>query len=398
MFKAMIIKDLKKFAASLKLHILLILVFPIVLSFIYGIMYQKQVNPNRNLTRVKIAFFDEDKSNYSKGIEAIFKNDKLKNFINFNTETNMAKLKKKLQNNEIDAAIQVPKDFSNKVQDGKKADIKMIKSSTAGNETEIVYGIIKSYLSVINNSSMVRETLKNDIGNTRKINEIAYRIIPHIVKLSTDNYSKVSSIKLDKKITAKQYFAASMLAFIEFYILLIPVTMMIKEIQDGTINRLMSTSATYFKIYAEKLVLTFGISTLFISTYIIINYVLGNVWDKNIIEILPMIVLQAFLLTGIAAVVMNIFKSTKTLNMICGPIIMLLAFFGGAFYYIDDAAIKFNFMKFTLNYWISNAYNNLMLGNGLTSITLNLCIIFVVGASAIIIGTLMACKKNKIYS
>ncbi|MFL0250587.1 ABC transporter permease [Clostridium neuense] len=397
MFKAMIIKDLKKFAASVKLHILLILVFPIALSFIYGFLYQKQVNPDRNLTKIKVAFIDEDKSNYSKGIEDIFKNDKLKKFIDFNTETNMDVLKKKLKDSKIDAAIEIPKDFSNKVQGGKKADIKMIKSLTAGNETEIVYGIIKSYLDVINNNSMVTETLKNDIGSPRKINEISYRIIPNIVKLSTDNYSKISNIKLDKKITAKQYFAASMLAFIEFYILLIPVTMMIREVQDGTINRLMSTSATYFKVYVEKLVLTFGISTLFISTYIIINYILGNVWDKNIIEILTMIVLQAFLLTGIAAVVMNIFKSTKTLNMICGPIIMLLAFFGGAFYYIDDASLKFNFMKFTLNYWIGNAYNNLMLGNGLASITLNLSIIFIAGAIAIIIGTLMACKKNKIY-
>lgn len=397
MFKAMFIKDIKKFSSSIKLYIFTMLIFPISLAFFYGAMYKNVVNPDRNLQKVKLVFVDKDKSSYSKGIETIFKNDKLKKFISFSAETNMEDVKKKLQNGKIDAAIEIPKEFSTSIQMGKKTNIKMIKSLSAGNETEVVYGIINSYLDVINNNSMVISALKNNINSPQKVNAVIGKIIPETAALSAGNYSKVTSIKLDKKITAKQYFAGSMLSFTGFFIAIVAAIIMIKEVQDGTMNRLMSTSATYFKVYVEKLVLAFCISTAFILVYIIINCALGVVWSKNLIEILFMIILQAFALTGITAVLMSAFKNTKILNMVCVPVIMLFACFGGSFYYVDDAAIKFNYMKFTLNYWISDAYNKLMLGNGMSSIALNLSIIFAVGMIGIVIGTLLAGRKSKIY-
>lgn len=397
MFKAMFIKDIKKLSSSIKLYIFIMLVFPISLAFFYGVMYKNAVNPDRNLQKVKLVFVDNDKSSYSKGIENIFKNHKFKKFIDFSTETNMEDVKKNLQNGKIDAAIEIPKEFSSSIQNGKKTNIKMIKSLSAGSETEVVYGIINSYLDVINNNSMVIRALKNNISNPQKVNAVISKIIPETADLSTGNYSKVTSIKLDKKITAKQYFAGSMLSFTGFFIAITAATIMVKEVQEGTMNRLMSTSATYFKVYVEKLVLAFSISAIFISAYVIVNCVFGIVWSKNLIEILFMIVLQSFTLTGIAAVLMNIFKNTKILTIICIPVIMLFACFGGSFYYVDDAAIKFNYMKFTLNYWIGDAYNKLMLGNGMSSIVLNLSIIFAVGAVGMIIGTLIAGRKSRIY-
>lgn len=397
MFKAMFIKDLKKFSSSVKLYIFTMLVFPISLVFLYGAMYKNAVNPDRNLQKVKLVFIDDDKGSYSKGIENIFKNDKLKKFIDFSAETNIEDVKKKLQNGKLDAAIEIPKEFSKNLQNGKKTDIKMIKSLSAASETEVVYGIINSYLDVINNNSMVINALKNNINNMQKLSAIISKIVPETVALSTGNYSKVTSIKLDKKITAKQYFAGSMLSFTGFFIAIVAATIMVKEVQEGTMNRLMSTSATYFKVYLEKLVLAFSISTAFISAYVTINCALGIVWSRNLIEILFMIVLQSFALTGIAAVLMSIFKSTKILTMISVPVIMLFACFGGSFYYVDDAAIKFNYMKFTLNYWIGDAYNKLMLGNGMSSIIMNLSIIFSIGVVGIIIGTLIAARKSRIY-
>lgn len=397
MFKAMFVKDLKKFSSSVKLYIFTMLVFPISLVFLYGAMYKNAVNPDRNLQKVKLVFVDEDKSSYSKGIENIFENDKFKKFIDFSTETNIEDIRKKLQYGKIDAAIEIPKEFSRDIQNGKKTNIKMIKALSAASETEVVYGIINSYLDVINNNSMVISVLKNNINNSQKLNDIIPKIIPETARLSTGNYSKVTSVKLDKKITAKQYFAGSMLSFTGFFIAIVAATIMVKEVQEGTMNRLMSTSATYFKVYVEKLVLAFSIATAFISTYVIINCMLGIVFSKSLIEILSMIMLQAFALTGIAAILMNIFKSTKILTMVCVPVIMLFACFGGSFYYVDDAAIKFNYMKFTLNYWIGDAYNKLMLGNGMSSITLNLSIIFSIGLVGIIIGTLVAVRKSRIY-
>lgn len=397
MFKAMFIKDLKKFSSSVKLYIFTMLVFPISLVFLYGAMYKNEVNPDRNLQKVKLVFIDEDKGSYSKGIENIFKNDKLKKFIDFSTEANTEDVKKKLQNGKIDAAIEIPKEFSKDIQNGKKIDIKMIKSLSAANETEVAYGIINSYLDVINNNSMVISALKSNVNSQQKLNAIIPKIVPETVALSTGNYSKVTSIKLDKKITAKQYFAGSMLSFTGFFIAIVVAIIMVKEVQEGTMNRLMSTSVTYFKVYVEKLVLAFSISAAFISAYVIINCMLGIVFSKSLIEIIFMIVLQSFALTGIAAILMNIFKNTKILTMVCVPVIMLFACFGGSFYYVDDAAIKFNYMKFTLNYWICDAYNKLMLGNGMSSITMNLSIIFIVGVIGIIIGTLIAGRKSKIY-
>lgn len=397
MFKAIFIKDIKKFSSSIKLYIFTMLIFPILLAFFYGAMYKNDVNPDRNLQKVKLVFIDKDKSSYSKGIETIFKNDKLKKFIDFSTETNMEDVKKKLQNGKIDAAIEIPKEFSKSIQNGKKTNIKMIKSLSAASETEVVYGIINSYLDVINNNSVVINALKSNINNSQKLNAIILKIVPETVALSTGNYSKVTSIKLDKKITAKQYFAGSMLAFTGFFIAIVAAIIMVKEVQEGTMNRLMATSATYFKVYVEKLVFAFCISAAFISAYVIINCVLGVVWSKNLIEIIFMIMLQAFALTGIAAVLMSVFKNTKILTMICVPVIMLFACFGGSFYYVDDATIKLNYMKFTLNYWIGDAYNKLMLGNGMSSIALNLGIIFGVGAVGMMIGTLIASRKSKIY-
>lgn len=240
MFKAMFIKDIKKFSSSIKLYIFTMLIFPISLAFFYGAMYKNDVNPDRNLQKVKLVFVDEDKSSYSKGIETIFKNDKLKKFISFSAETNMKDVKKKLQSGKIDAAIEIPRKFSTSIQMGKKTNIKMIKSLSAGNETEVVYGIINSYLDVINNNSMVISALKNNINSPQKVNAVIAKIISETAALSVGNYSKVTSIKLDKKITAKQYFAGSMLSFTGFFIAIVAAIIMIKEVQDGTMNRLMS--------------------------------------------------------------------------------------------------------------------------------------------------------------
>lgn len=397
MFKAMIIKDLKKFSASLKLYLFTLLIFPILLSFLYGALYGNQVNPDRNLTKVKIAFIDEDKSTYSKGIEKVFKSEKIKEFISTDYEGSLKRVENSLKKGDISAAVVVPKGFSESIKEGKKIDIKLLKALASNGETEIVYGIINSYLEVINNNSAVIKTLKENVQDSKKVNFMMESLVNDSVKLSTDNYAKVTGVKLNKKISAREYYTASMLAFIGYYIAVVSAVIMVSEVQAGTMNRIMSTTMSYFGVYAEKLALAIFITVSFTLAYVAITYFLGTVWSTNLLELAFVIAVHDFALVGITALIMNLFKKTKFLSMICMAVTLVLAFMGGSFYYIDENLYSVSFMKYSLNYWITKAYTNLMLGKDIASIIPNIEIIFGVGAVTLLLGTLIASRRNRVY-
>lgn len=370
-FKALFIKDLKKFLSGIKLYIFTLLIFPIALSILYGAIYKNQVNPEVKLPKIKVVILNKDKGIYAKKLEMVFKNSRVKSFIDVKYIDNFKSIQAKIEDGSVSAAIIIPENFSDRIDENKKTNIEMIKSPIAGEKTEVVYEIINSYLDVLNNNSAVAKTLKENTNDKKRLEEVMPRLLVRVAKLSTDNYSTTTNFELEKKITARQYYASAMLAFTGFFITLVTASIMTQEIKTGTMSRMMSTTVNYFQLFIEKIVFCFVITIVFICVYVGIRFMLGNNFGGKGFEVFITILFQAFAMTGLASLLMSIFKKTKTMNTICMPFIMLYSAFGGAFYYVDEAAVKFKYMKLTLNYWITDAYNKIALGYSIKSVFVN---------------------------
>lgn len=328
----LILKDLKIFLSSAVFYFLGFIVLPFLVGILNGTAYQNQINPDRKLDKINVAFVNKDNGMYGNVLKKIFAGNKMKDIVRLKNESSIEKVKAKLEKGTYDTAVYIPENFSNSIADKKDSSIKVYKAPSAGTTSQVVYNTVQSYVIALKNNKAV-------------------------------NYSEIVSVKGNKILSSKQILMISMFAAVSLYIIVALGNCFLLEKEKGTYARLRSTSLSNTKIFVSKVLGIFIISISVEIIYIYLCSIIGISFGNSIFNLILMILLHAFLISGVFAVCISIFESVKLFNVVAAIIISSMTAFGGAFFPVEKVGgIFYKLSKLTFNGWIQKGYYNVMLG------------------------------------
>jgi len=383
------IKDIKVFLSSIKFFILLLLVLPITIGFLYGLMYERSFNPDRQLQKAKVALVDLDGGQYSSSLKSVFTNDAMKDFIDLQEVEDIDTVKKNLEKGDYSTAIVIPLNFSKDLLDRKNTVIKILKAPSAGFESSTVYDAVYSYVNILNSNSSLIGTLEDSLKDKSSIGIAMEKLMPDSISLETSPYVNTTNLEDVKKLNSKQYFFTSMLIFMSLFICLITAQGFIKEREDGTLKRLEAASLDISTLFTAKILCVFVLALVEITMIIGISSLFGVKWAGNYMNLILVILLQSFTITGITAFFMGVFRQGKILGVVFSLVTTLMACFGATFYpLMYSGGIARTLAEFTINYWMQLAYSGAILGKGINEFITPIVILLVTGTAGLIIGRL----------
>ncbi|MBW9144047.1 ABC transporter permease [Clostridium sp. CM028] len=389
------IKDIKVFLGNIKFYVLIYLIMPLLLGVLYGMMYEKQLNPDRHIPIVNVALIDMDKSSYTAPLKDILTNDDMKKFVELSQTPDIDEVKANLQKGKLKTAIVIPKGFSEKVEKGETVNIKVLKASSSGVESQIIFDIVNSYVQVLNNNVNIFSAIDGSVNDKTSIDMLKEAVITQTITLNSEKFINTVNITKDKKLSGKQIFTISMLAFISLYLSVIGGQNMVREKEDGTFARLRSTTLSMKNLYVAKICFVFFITLVDITLYMGICKVIGISVGDSYVKLILISILHAFAITGISAFIMNLYKSQKNLNASFTAVIMVFAMLGGSFYPLEyTGEIMRKIAKITPNYWIQDSYNKVVLGGSIKELTVNIIVLLGVGILGIAFGAFFMRKKE----
>lgn len=391
------LKEVKTGFKSIVFIMLILVVIPLVMSFVYGMGYEKIINPDRSISNIKTAYVDMDKGEFSKSLKEIFYSDKVKGIVNLKEENELSKVNDELVGGDIDAAIIIPKNFSNNIKNNMPSEIKIIKSSSSSVKSQIVYQIVKSYSQTFNNISAIYTALQENGENIRDNKMLGGEIAAWGIGVSTTNYTNIVEVSREKTLSSKQIFATSMFSLMSLFVCITGTLGMIKERDSKTLDRLKSTSVSYEKLFYGKLLFIFTTSFLSGLLYILINSIIGIGWGDNPLRLIMMVILHSFALTGITAVFMNIFKKQQTATGVLASGLGIMGSLGGTFFPVEySSAVMKKIANGTINYWIQNSYGKIITGRSFNELAVNIIVLLSIGILGMLIGTAAARKSSRL--
>ena len=390
------IKDIKVFLGNIKFYILIYLIMPLLLGVLYGMMYEKQLNPDRHIPIVNVALIDMDKSSFTVPLKDILTHDKMRQFIELSESSDINKVKTELEKGNLETAIVIPNGFSEKVQKGEKINIKVLKSPSSGIKSQIIFDIVNSYVQVLNNNANIFSVIDRSVNDKASIDMLKEAVITQTITLNSENFINTVNITKDKKLSGKQIFTISMLAFISLYLVVMGAQNMVREREEGTFARLKSTDLSMKDLYIAKIYFVFFITLVDITLYIVICKIIGISVGDDYVNLILIVILQAFAITGISAFIMNLYKSQHNLNAIFPAVIVVFALIGGSVYPLEyTGEIMRKIAKVAPNYWIQDSYNKVVLGRSIKDLRVNIIVLLGIGILGIAFGAFFMRKREE---
>ncbi len=382
--KGIIVNEIKIFLSNIKSNMLVFIIFPVLLSHLYGVFNEKVFEPERTIEKFKVYVNDEDNSNLSKNLKEVFTYEAINEVIEIASKE------------ESIVSINIPYGFEESLYSGENTTVQLEKLDK---DVEIQSSIVKSIVENYVEYAISYKEILNSINDSDLLDEEKEEVINEYSRyLSAFNEGEVfqvNNIDRIRTLTSHQYFSGAILAFISLLIVFELARRFIKEKEDGTLKRLYSTNIRKGQIFAGKFIFNFLLCFMSISVYVVIKKLMVSSFQVDVLSLVIAILVHSLLICGIASALFAFIKSSKVINLLTGILIPLFGILGGTFYNINNVG-EGAFMKIVPklipNYWIQTIYNKLMIGNSLQELLSVIFIIIGIGIAT----SLIAFAKLKI--
>lgn len=368
----------------------LIILMPIVLIVVLGVCLSSMFNEGSGISinKFDIAIVNNDGGEYAKNFIEFISSEDIKKMIEVKDMT-YSDAEDMVKKGDIPAAIIIPEGYSKSVEDGKQAELQILKDSGSQLRAQVVESLVKSYTGV---GSAIIGSIDAAVSVFNDYNADGHMIVPDIVSSieNVDISISEDNVKKSDTISAMQYYAAAMLVMYILFVGMLGTGSIIEEREQKTLMRIMSASVSKAQILAGKVIGLimlgiFDVSVLILFTKFVFNVNWGNSMGGIIVLSLSMI----FASSGLAMMIASLFKSSKAVNSAGPPIVMVMSFLGGSMLpiYVMPQVLQ-SIAKVTLNNWALNGYLNLMLNNGFQAVVTPSIIMCGMGIVFLIIGIL----------
>lgn len=339
-------KNLIIFIREGKIAFICFLLFPMIMAFIYGIMYKNMFEGKSSFEPIKVQFSYNEASKEGKIFTSILQDENVKNFI-------------KLDAGAPDCRVNISDDFQN---------INIEKLSGMDNEVEMIRGFTQAFSESINQYRVIS-------NNVDKLNVTAVQHQALINKLLSlmQQSSSIPAVKEQlvqgyRSLGAREYFTISMFSFTALTFVITLAKWFYRDKKQGVIKRSFSTPnkrEDYLLGYlGSSFILAFIINFIFIA----MNRILGIAFSGSLAAVMIIVLLQSLLQTAVIGAIISFIKDEKIANSIMNIIIFIPVIIGGVFFNADVIQIKILkiFSEISPNSLILNSYKNLSIVQGIS--------------------------------
>lgn len=382
-----------------KKSIALIILMPIVLIFVLGLGLSNVFNKTTSVTinKFDVAVADKDNGKYSAEFKDLLKSKEMSKMMNLKTMSEVS-AKDKVKNDQLPVLIVIPKGYSKNIEAGEKANIEIYYDPASNLDAKTVESFVKSYTSTV---SSIQAAAYASNGQLKNYKLDGRMILSKLVSQTEEKTSKLSesSLKAKDKLSAMQYYSAAMLAMYILFVGSLGTSSMLQEREDGTFNKLFTTTTSKFEILSGKVFGVFFLGIFDVVILIAFTKLIFNVsWGNSLPGLIVLSLAMIFAACGFSIFLSLIFKTSKSVSLTSAVIIMIMAFIGGSMYPLSQMpAIMQNASKSMLNNWALRGYLSLMMGGNFGSIVIPSIVLLVIGILLLLCGTLKFNNTLKEY-
>lgn len=376
-----ILKDKKALA--------MIVLMPIALIFVLGMGLSSAFKSDGGgIKQFDVALVDKDGGEEAKQFKDFLNINEIKKLVNVK-EMNYDEAIENGKKGKVPAVIVLPEGYSKAIRDGKEIKIHVLEDPGSSLKSNIVKSIVKSYSDMASSISVASPKAAEAVFSAYNFHErIDYTKILSVVNENTSSNFRQENVEGRKIVSAMQYYSAAMLVMYVLFIALLGTSSIIEEREQKTLLRLMGTTISKRSIITGKLLGLFVICVLDVSVLIVFTkYVFNADWGNSISGIILLSGALLFAACGLAMLIASLFKTTKSVQAVSSPLVMVMSFLGGSMYPIYEMPDAMQTAaKIVPNNWGLKGYISLMLGNGVDSIITNVLVLLAFGLVMLAIG------------
>ena len=308
---AMLKLTFKSFIKDFHIYIISFVIFPIVMTFIYGYFQKNLFSPENRLNPAKLVIVDNDKSNASRALTDFLESKEISKFVEIKKE-------------EKDASVEVKID--------KNYEISIVKlSSRAEVSNAIVMNLVKNF----NENYMQQQFLNNSVNSMNLSDEAKNTLklklnseIAEIYKSGAVTYEKVSA---GKNLSSYEYYSISIFSFM-FMLTIMSLSIDFYRKRDcGVLSRIYSTNMSKNKYLNYGIICNFFFALVFNIMYVSVFRLLKISFEGSILPLAILLICKSLLEAVGTSFVTSMFKEKKNAQIFMITLMAAAVSVGGVF-------------------------------------------------------------------
>ena len=366
-------KDLKRSIRD-RSAIALSIVAPLVLAFILSSVLG---NADESFS-VNYAVVDQDGGHIARGfVEEALGGMEEEGFAEIQEVDGIAEAERLIDNDDIGAAFVLPSGFTDAVQGGQAAEIRVLKSPDARISAEIARSVATGFASDLNAVSLsIATALADEGGSEQPAEELAE------AARSTPVPARVTEeVAGSREFDTKTFFAAGMAVFFLFFTAQFGAVSLLTERKEGTLSRLLAAPVSTRSIIGAKALYGYVLGAGSMAVLIVAtSFLMGASWGDPL-GVALLVAAGVFAAMGIQSVVTTLAKTDEQAAGYGSIVGVTLGLLGGTFFPLSQAGLLQNLSYATPHAWLMRGFGDLSGGAGTITDTLpSLLALLAIGA------------------
>ncbi|MEH7120448.1 ABC transporter permease [Neobacillus vireti] len=321
------------------------LAFPIVLMLILGTALSNTFDKSIKIGKINVLYTEKNDKSFSAPFQNFIQEAK-KQGIHFSKASESTEGKREVKQNQYDAYVEVT-----------DQGIHFYGSERNSIQASMVEGMLTAFSDKYNLITVVAKEKPNQVNTV-----IASASVP-------SNYVKEISLNADKSPGSMDYYAIAMTTMIALYSAISASSLIRGERRRNTAIRLAIAPINKMEIFLGKILGGIGINFVCILLVMAFSrFVFGADWGSHLGMVVLILFTLVFLAVSFGLGLSYIIKTDQGMQTIVMIVLQLAAFFGGAYFRIENAK---GFLKFIMNLspltWTRDALTKIIYNNDLTA-------------------------------
>lgn len=316
---------------------------------------------------------DEDSSEISEAFVSVLTTPDVKKIITLRIVDSAQEASALTEGEKVSAGLVIPPGFGQAVVDDGSPNIIVIKHPNSPIAASVAENIARRFASETDSVRLSVATTLSESQTSVGPDEIARRAAERSIPTSV----RAGTLGKRGENTSSSYFAPAMAIFFVFFTVSFGGLSMIQERRLGTMQRLIAAPMPSVQIIFGKIISTFAIGVVSLTTMVLsTSWLLGSDWG-NPIAVAGLILAIVFAAMGIMSTVAVFSKTEERAGALSSIVVLALSLLGGNFMPISQAPKIFRTLAlFTPNGWALRGFTDLVAdGGGIASVTTHIAII-----------------------
>lgn len=234
---------------------------------------------------------------------------------------------------DVDAAIIIPAEFSARVQTGRPAELRVVQNANASLASTLALAIVQEYARQLDYvQAAVTTVVSADPARLADAAAIAQRAGETPSPVSVRDVSATI-----KQLDNTTFYAAGLATFFLFFTVTFGVNGLLEERHAGTLSRLLAAPLPQWSIILGKAITAFGLGLVSMLILIVAtSFILGADWG-NPVGVALLVVAATASAIGVMAMVSAVARTSEQGAVFSSIAAVLLGILGGTFFPINQA-------------------------------------------------------------